>query len=69
MESTGSQKGFEHIGQVIFTRRIESDGWTFGAYYVDADNKDFYKQTASFVNTDKKDLARSTAYITVGRTF
>lgn len=45
------------------------DGWTVGAYYVDADNKDFYKQTASFSNSDHKDLARSTMYVTVGRTF
>ena len=45
------------------------DGWTFGAYYVDTTNKDFYKKTVSWVNTDTKDLAHSGGYITVGRTF
>jgi uncharacterized protein (TIGR02001 family) len=48
---------------------VWKDGWTIGAYYVDANNKDFYKNTASFANSDTKDLARSGGYITIGRTF
>ena len=48
---------------------VWKDGWTLGAYYVDTSNKDYYKKTVSFVNSDIKDLARATGYITVGRTF
>jgi uncharacterized protein (TIGR02001 family) len=48
---------------------VWKDGWTFGAYYVDTSNKEFYKNTASAANTDVKDLAKATGYITVGRTF
>jgi uncharacterized protein (TIGR02001 family) len=48
---------------------VWKDGWTLGAYYVDTSNKDFYKRTTSFVNSDMKDLARASGYITVGRTF
>lgn len=45
------------------------DGWSVGAYYVDATNKDFWKDSASAANADLKDLNRSTIYITAGRTF
>ncbi|MFN0318350.1 MAG: TorF family putative porin [Burkholderiales bacterium] len=45
------------------------DGWTAGAYYVDTTNKDFWKNAASVANSDRKDLNRSTLYITFGRTF
>jgi len=48
---------------------VWKDGWTIGAYYVDTNNKDFYKATPSLANTDTKDLARASGYITVGRTF
>ena len=48
---------------------VWKDGWTIGAYYVDTNNKDFYKNTVSFANSDTKDLARSGGYITIGRTF
>jgi uncharacterized protein (TIGR02001 family) len=48
---------------------VWKDGWTVGAYYVDTSNKDFYKSTGSFANSETKDLARAAAYITVGRTF
>ena len=48
---------------------VWKDGWTLGAYYVDTSNKDYYKKTVSFVNSDVKDLARATGYITIGRTF
>ncbi|MSQ60830.1 MAG: hypothetical protein EXR36_14625 [Betaproteobacteria bacterium] len=45
------------------------DGWTVGGYYVDANNKDFWKGSASAANADLKDLNRSTFYVTIGRTF
>ena len=48
---------------------VWKDGWTIGAYYVDTNNKDFYKNTVSFANSDTKDLARSGGYSTIGRTF
>jgi uncharacterized protein (TIGR02001 family) len=48
---------------------VWKDGWTIGAYYVDTNNKDYYKRTASLANSDIKDLARASGYITVGRTF
>jgi len=48
---------------------VWKDGWTIGAYYVDTNNKDFYKNTVSFANSDTKDLARSGGYITLARTF
>ena len=44
-------------------------GWTFGAYYVDTSNKDFYKDTGSFANTSTKDLARASGYLSISRTF
>jgi homoserine O-acetyltransferase len=40
-----------------------------GAYYVDTTNKDYYKNTPSFANSDTKDLAHAGGYVTVGRTF
>lgn len=45
------------------------DGWTFGAYYVDTTNQDYYKGTTSFANSDTKDIAHSGGYLTVGRSF
>jgi hypothetical protein len=48
---------------------VWKDGWTVGAYYVDTNNKDFYKATPSLANSDTKNLARSSGYITIGRTF
>jgi hypothetical protein len=48
---------------------VWKDGWTLGAYYVDTSNKHYYDHTVSFVNSDVKDLARATGYVTVGRTF
>jgi uncharacterized protein (TIGR02001 family) len=48
---------------------VWKDGWTVGAYYVDTTNKDFYRNTVSFANSDVKDLARAGGYITIGRTF
>jgi len=48
---------------------VIKDGWTIGAYYVDASNKDFYKNVPSAANGEVKDLAKANGYITVGRTF
>jgi uncharacterized protein (TIGR02001 family) len=48
---------------------VFKDGWTVGAYYVDTSNHEFYKNTASLANGDIKSLARSSGYVTVGRTF
>ena len=48
---------------------VWKDGWTLGAYYVDTSNKDYYKNSVSFVNSDIKNLARATSYATVGHTF
>ena len=48
---------------------VWKDGWTLGAYYVDTSNKHYYDHTVSLVNSDVKDLARATGYVTVGRTF
>lgn len=45
------------------------DGWTAGAYYVDATNDDFYRGVTSFANSDTKDLNKSAVYLTIGRTF
>ena len=48
---------------------VWKDGWTAGAYWVDASNSTYYKNTVSFANSSTIDLAKSTGYITVGRTF
>jgi uncharacterized protein (TIGR02001 family) len=48
---------------------VWKDGWIFGAYYVDTSNDDFYKNTASFANSQLKDLGGAGGYVTVGRTF
>jgi uncharacterized protein (TIGR02001 family) len=45
------------------------DGWTFGAYYVDTSNENYYENTASFANGQIKDLGGAGGYVTVGRTF
>lgn len=45
------------------------DGWNISAAYVKSSNDTFFKNTASFANTDTRDLNKGVLVLQAGRTF